>query len=74
MIGAVIFIMPVVILLFVIFKGKHTNDALIKAKYGSLYEDLRTKKSIYLLYNFFFTIRRLILIFTAVCLSDCAGF
>lgn len=69
-IGAIVFFMPIIMIIFIMTKGKQAKDEIVEAKYGSLYEGLRTKRTIYLMCNFFFVIRRLVLIFAAVSLSN----
>jgi hypothetical protein len=44
------------------------------SRFGSIFEGLKTTRVIYLLCNFFFTIRRLLLILTAVMLSEHPAF
>jgi hypothetical protein len=68
--GAIVVMMPIAILAFVINLKDKIHDTEVEAKYGSIYEGLHPGSTIKILCNFFFTIRRVILVSAAVMLSD----
>jgi divalent metal cation (Fe/Co/Zn/Cd) transporter len=69
-IGALMFMTPLLTLYFAFTKLNKVEEPNFKAKYGSLYEGLKTDSKIHLLCNFIFTCRRAILIVMTVFLSD----
>jgi len=67
------FMTPLLTLYFALTKLNKVEDPNFKAKYGSLYEGLKTDSKIHLLCNFIFTSRRAILIVVTVFLTDYPG-
>jgi hypothetical protein len=66
--------LPIIMIVFLLRNFKMIDNTEIVSRYGSFYEGLKTKRLIDLMCNFFFMMRRLILILIAVMLSDHPAF
>lgn len=64
------YLTPLGLLLFIIQMRKRLHSKEVEARYGSLYEGLKTKRVAYLLCTFIFVSRRLLLIMVAIMLQD----
>ena len=68
------YFMPLFIVLFVFFMKSKVSQDIVRARFGSLYEGIRTDSIACLLSNFFFTSRRLVLILVTVNWTDYPAF
>ena len=64
------YLTPLGILYFAFNKQHMVKDKTFELRYGTLYEGLKTERSMHLLSNFFFTMRRLLLIMATVTLNN----
>jgi hypothetical protein len=68
--GGILLIFPIIILIFILGNFHRLNNDNIIKRFGSLYEGIRFSNKMSALFNFFFTIRRLILIFIVIYFKD----
>lgn len=61
---------PIFILIFTLINIKRLIGSSFKAKYGSLYENVKTNSAYAALYNLFFVLRRILFAIMAVVLTE----
>lgn len=66
--------LPITMIVFLVKNFNRISDPELVSRYGSFFEGLKTKRKIDLMCNFFFMIRRLLLILIAVMLSNHPAF
>jgi hypothetical protein len=72
--GFLMYSSPVVIFTFLLRRRKRVDKRLFRARFGTLIEGLKTEQKMHILFNFFFTLRRVLLIVSTVFLSEHQAF